>query len=282
MISFSLVLLLIVSNSVLVFLLKKYEGRYRKFQRNEYQGHATALFVPHKKTDLSIYTIANRYTSSLDRLIESAKINKMDISVIGLSHYWRGLTCKMIWLNQYFERQKVPDEQIYLFVDAYDTFITSPQDELLEKFHSFKKDLVFSAEKVCWPDADLADRYPQSVTQMRYLNSGAYMGYVGAFRRAFKTIQPPYQQRDQRMWTQYYLSNLDAIALDYKSRLFLSLTRLNLEESLHKKNQRPFFPDTNQYPCIIHTNGPCKKNYNQVYDHFYPDYQERYVRDLRL
>lgn len=273
---------LILSNCILVVLLKKYIKRFRKFQSNDYQGYATAVYIPASKTDLNVYTVANRYNKQLDQLVESTKYHNLNISIVGLSHHWRGLTCKMIWLNQYFDYQKMPDDQLYLFVDAYDTFVCCDQLELIKKFKEFGKDLVFSAEKVCWPDKEKKDFYPESPTVMRYLNSGAYMGYVGAFRQAYHQIQPPYKNRDQRMWTKYYLENQDKVALDYQSRLFLSLTRIDIDNELIKKDERPYYSVTKQSPSIIHANGPCKNQYDQIYAQFYPNYAQSFKLDPRV
>lgn len=147
---------------------------------------------------------------------------------------------------------KIDPNEIILFTDGYDTLFLSGEEEILRKFTSFDKPLVFTAEKNCWPDKRLKNLYPFSPTRSRYLNSGGFIGYAWKILELLKRYEHPpfhhFKRRDffwelqksifrrefnpakkyyfsnQYYWARVFLHNQDAIALDYHSEIFLELT----------------------------------------------------------
>lgn len=76
----------------------------------------------------------------------------------------------------------LPDEEIMMFVDGYDTVFISGQDEILNKWQAFDHPLVFSAELNCHPDKSLMPHFSEMSGPARYLNGGAMIGRVDALR----------------------------------------------------------------------------------------------------
>lgn len=175
-----------------------------------------------------------------------------DLELITLIHEgtWNTHRIKDYMLKSYLE--KIDPDEIILFTDGYDTLFLSGEKEILAKFASFKKPLLFTAEKNCWPDKRLKYLYPHSPTQSRYLNSGGFIGYAGKIhellkryehlqfeahkKRSFfyelqrffhvKKINPAkkYHFSNQYYWANVFLHNQNTIALDHHSELFLELT----------------------------------------------------------
>ena len=89
--------------------------------------------------------------------------NLSDIDInIGKGVSWRGGTMqgpgggqKINLMKQYLS--SVSDDCIIMFIDGYDTFIAATRQETLNRYLGFDKEIVFSAEKTCWPDTSIAD-----------------------------------------------------------------------------------------------------------------------------
>ena len=69
---------------------------------------------------------------------------------------------------------------IVLFTNSYDVIVQTDQTEILTRF---KRDfnnarVVFSADKLCFPNEELAKDYPEVTTGYPYLNSGGFIGYA--------------------------------------------------------------------------------------------------------
>lgn len=77
--------------------------------------------------------------------------------------------------------QDFDDDDVVLFMDAYDTMFLKSPDEILERFLGFGTDILFGAETNFWPDSPFLrtkfdDQFEGEL--YKYLNSGLYIGYV--------------------------------------------------------------------------------------------------------
>jgi len=62
----------------------------------------------------------------------------------------------------------LPDDDLILFVDGYDVIFTDNLNEITHRFNDFECDILFAAEKNCWPEPNNA---PQSfLRQQRLIN----------------------------------------------------------------------------------------------------------------
>ena len=111
---------------------------------------------------------------------------------IGKNVQWKGTDMsgpgggqKINLLKNYINT--LPDSDVILFADGYDTFVNEPIEEIERRFLEFKCKALFAAEEWCWPDESLADSFPEAtmdfkgVTQpspYRYLNSGLFIARV--------------------------------------------------------------------------------------------------------
>lgn len=59
-----------------------------------------------------------------------------------------------------------------LCVFSYDLIFAGGPEEILRKFQQVNHKVVFAAEGVIWPDAHLAEKYPNVRSGKRFLNSG--------------------------------------------------------------------------------------------------------------
>ena len=187
---------------------------------------------------------------------------------------------------------------IILFTDGYDTMFVCPPDEIKSKFISFNKNIVFAAERNCWPDPTLSQKYSLNSTSSssyQYLNSGGFIGYSDSIKKLLKkqVLLPnkKFSWSNQYLWTLKYLEAPEEIALDVNCEIFYTLSTKSQERKYYyKTDQRGnkkidyFHPEflkaetakvkkelvftqgriksqeTQSTPCHIHFNGPIGTN----------------------
>ena len=140
---------------------------------------------------------------------------------------------------------------IVMFLDGYDTFIVETEEEILQRYFSFRSEVVFSSEKTCWPNSDMSDQFPET-GGYKFLNSGGFIGTVSALQKIFE--DPIEHHEDDQLYCQLkYLATGYNIVLDYESYIFFSLA--GLEESVSVKDSYLVNKDSNCTSCILHGNG---------------------------
>ena len=96
--------------------------------------------------------------------------------------------------------QSLHDDDLVLFCDGYDVFFGDDIQTIQERFLGFHCDILFAAEDKCWPEEDLAAKFPDTGTKYRYLNSGLYMGKVSALKNFF--ARPLVNEEDDQHFCQ--------------------------------------------------------------------------------
>jgi hypothetical protein len=237
-----------------------------------------------------------------DVLVPSCRGNRLDLVVLtphpatmkleGLYRYWAGrlgYSIKFRFLRKYKAMRRylktLPQDELLLFTDAYDAVMLAPPDEIIDKYRSFEKPIVFSAEKSCHPPGNV-ERFPPSSTSLRFLNSGGYMGAAGALLDAYERIAANGYVKgrsDQLAWQQLYLDCPDLISLDYQATMFLCLAvgaskvaentsdspnesahfvtsaSLDIHERVVFEEKRAVYVETGQRPCQLHFNGKSRR-----------------------
>lgn len=206
----------------------------------------------------------------------SCSYHNLELISIEFSGKWTTHRIKDLCLLAYVKQ--LPPDEIILFTDGYDTLLSCSEDEILEKYRKFKKPLVFTAERNCWPYAGLSARFPASATPARFLNCGGFIGKAGVIAFLLRKYPSPpsynffrklrwkvervvsgkqsdpdviYKWSNQYYWSHVFLKNQDLIALDYNSEIFLELApaidemmpnlkqfREQMEESLLYKREK--------------------------------------------
>ena len=228
-------------------------------------------------------TVANKNNKFLELLKKSAEINNIKTIVLGLHlsgiqiGQLYGFGWKLMLLRDFISNMN--DDDIVLFTDAYDVIFCSSMHEVMKKFLSFKSQIVFSAEKYCSPDQTLAKFYNKVDERPNYLNSGVFMGYVGALKKLYDENAGSINVKtdDQDYYTKTFLRHQNEknfVCLDYDSKIFMCLAGCVDLLVFDEKNKRMQNKQTGEFPCIIHGNGATKTAildlYNLMYQHDYP------------
>lgn len=151
------------------------------------------------------------------------------------------------------------DDGVILVTDTYDVIPLSNTNIILEKYKKLSnggKYVIFSAEKTCWPNKDLADKYPYVRTGLpRFLNSGGFIGKKSQILEMCQDDIVSDWDDDQEYWSLKFLND-NKIKLDIKSEIFQTLNEsyddvdIDYRKSVIKNNV------TKTNPCILHGNGP--------------------------
>eukprot|EP00966_Prymnesium_polylepis_P288370 6660925-Prymnesium_polylepis.1 len=117
------------------------------------------LSVPHA-SDLEVLTLANRRSAGLCRLIRSAVLNDVPLTVLGwepeAQSRWQEfyLASKALMSALYVQRRRMSADAVILVVDATDTVIQLPARVLLERAQKLVTQsanrVVFGAEAHCF------------------------------------------------------------------------------------------------------------------------------------
>jgi len=152
------------------------------------------------------------------------------------------------------ELELLADNDIVMFLDGYDTFLSSTTDveNILERYLGFNTAIVFSAEGTCWPDQSLSENFKEVPVGYRYLNSGTYIGTVKELKKMFQA--PISNSEDDQLYCQkQYLTGMYDVCLDHEGYIFFCLA--GAEDSVRLDNGWVVNTDTNCTSLVIHGNG---------------------------
>jgi hypothetical protein len=199
---------------------------------------------------MKLLTFASRLDDlGLDNLIKSSEKFGWNIEII--YGEWRGFGTKLIEVYNFF--YKNPDVREIIFIDAYDVIALSTPKEVKEKIKDRSKMLV-SVEKGCWPQSDLASKYPETISEWKYINSGTYYAPRALFMELIEKNPPLYSDDDQLWMTNMFLNNKDKFILDYSCEVFQCHSFVS-EDDYEYKDKRVFNLKTKSKPVLIHFNG---------------------------
>ena len=142
-----------------------------------------------------------------------------------------------------------------LFLDATDTNFVKEPTNIIDRYLSYGKNIVMCAEKNMWPITKYASLYANKNIDcdFKYLNSGSYIGSVGAiYKHLDNILRSKYQEGidDQGHWTIEYLLH-DDICIDHLQKLFYST--FESKNGFEKIDGKVIFNRSD--PFIIHDNG---------------------------
>ena len=208
------------------------------------------------------------------KLQQSAKTHGWYLNNLGYGVKWEGGTMegqggghKINLVKEYMK--DLDDSDVIVFLDGYDTFLSDNLDEILYRYRGWNSEVVFSSERICWPDELIAPELKalntNQDTPYQYLNSGMYIGRVGRLKELFaEDIQ---NDEDDQLYVQkQYLKNPKGIECDVEQYIWMTS-----DFGVTFKGGQLFNPTTQCYGCAYHGNGGQKekdyadKLYSQVY-----------------
>uniref|UniRef100_A0A1I8A415 TauD domain-containing protein n=1 Tax=Steinernema glaseri TaxID=37863 RepID=A0A1I8A415_9BILA len=236
---------------------------------------------PSKPNELIIVTVATEENDGLRRLMRTAQDHGHKVLVFGSGEQWNGGDMrysqgggqKIRILRDSLKSYK-DKNAIIMFVDAYDVVFNANADIILDRFfHEFDgARIVFGAEGFCWPDKELAIKYPLVTFGKRYLNSGMYMGYAAdVYKMLEMGADVKDTDDDQLFFTNLYINEKIRedlkISLDSISHIFQNLNGAadDVKVQYNKDGKAQLINSVyNTEPVVVHGNGPSKRHLNSL------------------
>lgn len=217
------------------------------------------------------FTVADDPTNEgLEKHICSSTYYDVPIKILGLDSPWGGGDMvndpgggqKINLLIPELEKLKSDPNAIVLFVDGYDILFLEGLESIINLFLSKGTPILFSAEKSCWPDRSLADKYPDAPHVYKFLNSGTFVGYA---KDLYKITERAREENlsnisdDQLYYTNEFLYGKykHLISLDYECEIFQCLG--GAYEDVEIKKGKLYNTITNSIPFIAHGNSSKEK-----------------------
>ncbi|XP_053954826.1 procollagen-lysine,2-oxoglutarate 5-dioxygenase [Anastrepha ludens] len=247
-------------------------------------ANATTTDAPNEDEEgakhIKVFTVATERTDGYLRYLRSAqRIYDIEVNTLGMDEEWKGGDMnglgggyKIRLLREAVEPFKNEKDTIILFTDSYDVVFTGGLKDIYRRFREFGGKVIFSAEKFCWPDSDLARKYPpvSEANASPFLNSGAFIGYAPQIYSILHDEEIKDDDDDQRYYTKIFLDTEKrkklGIQLDTHSHLFQTLNGargdLKLDVDLDSNEGKLLNINFMTEPVIIHGNGPSKVELN--------------------
>ena len=217
------------------------------------------------------------YASHSQGYYENLINNKYNIKLITLGYgvKWNGLRDKPRAVLNYLTY--IPDDDIVIFVDGFDTIIKKPMDLILQRFDEIIKDgktKVLLSKEQCYNQQDnfffkYFFKYFQykvySYKNNVIVNSGLYMGYVKNIKillYAHKYNDNP--NVDQILMNKTY-PNYDFIKVDMDNRIFFNC---------------PVYMNTQSDACFIQY--PGEFNFHRIKRAVLADYNHCFRLEINL
>lgn len=223
--------------------------------------------APLMNYDVKVITVATD-ESKMETLQTSADKFGIELVNLGRGVQWRGGTMtgpgggqKLNLVKKYLNSLENIDNTIILFVDGYDVVFNDGLQTIVDRFrdpNGFQCDVLFAAEKICWPDKSLAQSFPEVGTEYKYLNSGIYIGYARAIQTLLQEGLDDSDDDQKYLQLQYikYLNEKQFIncQLDIENYIFQCMSAA-ANDVVVKENKQVLNKATRCCPCVIHGNG---------------------------
>lgn len=132
---------------------------------------------------LHVVTVGTSKDGYYNILVDSGSRVGVKIINIGLGKEWTGLTMKYTLLKKYLNNLR--DDDIVLFLDAYDVFLVENEQTILNKFYKFNKPIVFGNQN------GLLTNLSMITCNKNNLNTGSYIGYVKYLKILLNILDKP-------------------------------------------------------------------------------------------
>lgn len=151
---------------------------------------------------LTVVAVATHRERMFDCFVESCKRQNVKLQLLGFGEKWRGFGWRWTLIKEYLET--LPEDDVVVVTDAFDTIVLKGEEDFLKNFHAFKSDVVFSTEPPANEIFFLVRYYRYRIFGPGpIVNGGTYMGTVKGLKEFIAGLTYEDNTDDQRL-----LSNL--------------------------------------------------------------------------
>lgn len=254
-------------------------------QDAQMQGSSETVHTP-ALTELHSVTVSAPDAGKARVLVASFEAHRHNFTVLGHGVQWQGTDMagpgggqKINMVREWLA--SVPDDEVVLFSDGHDSFVTAGPSEFLRRWRACGCDVLFGAEAANWPGGNTEQ--PALATRFRYLNSGGYIGRAGVLKQMFAT--PVEDAHDDQLYCQnLYTSRRWNVKLDASKTVFGTLSDHVRGGARMVSHDDFLIEETGTHPLQLHGNGPAKELWTLFAEHRagLPHFEVRDRRSLRV
>lgn len=208
----------------------------------------------------TVATHSERYLPVLEKMVsdKGLKLNKL-----GFGKKYQGHFMKDLEMIQFLKQ--LPEDDIVVFLDGFDTLMLAETEEIISKFLETGKKMIVSVENIS--NSFMTHSYNFQKVQGKFINTGLYMGYCGYI---LKFLEEMYEQKfnkksNQATWSTFLnfkegKFDMKEIGIDTVSKLFLNHSFTCNNNFKFNKNEKRLILDTKEKPCFIQGNGVVNMN----------------------
>ena len=218
---------------------------------------------------LIVLTVGTDETDGLVRFRNYCSIYGFYLKILGLGQKWLGGEMekgegggqKINLLKEELDKYSAEELEntLILFTDCYDVIVCGSPSEVVNKFKKFRKPIIFSAEKYCWPDKSLESTYEKInkgiASNYKFLNSGGFIGWAKNIHSILSQVED--SSDDQLFYTQKFLKSNDML-LDNYCEIFQTLNGVGKDLEINFKSSRIRNRIFDTEPIFLHGNGPMQ------------------------
>jgi hypothetical protein len=226
-----------------------------------------------KNSPLVVIVYASSVNAGFCRTARSALANKQTFYATGVGQTAAKEAKPYKYLQVSQKARAMYPDQVLVFMDGYDVLALQPQEYIVQEFNKFRSNIVYSAEKNCWPYVmstnaknEMCAKFPPDPATekmyapgqaVRWLNSGIMLCKVKACEKWFQdsiAMKPKYFTKDdQAIAAETCLLQGKQCKLDVYSRIAQSMHESVPDIQLIDGQYHNI--KTNSTPAFMHFNG---------------------------
>jgi hypothetical protein len=227
---------------------------------------------------MKVITVATHPDRYYESMLDSAKKNNIDITVLGMGEKWQGFGWKFTKMIEYLE--KVNMNELVMFIDAYDVIFLDNGKRIEEKFLEIKKKINFKiligVDSI--PTNNLHKYAYKRIfsSNPHNINSGVYMGYAKDIYNVLLNIKKNNDLNnmdDQKMFINENNKDNSIFYFDKNNEIILNIfgnfidgkpdfNKYNFHLIQNNNKFKLFNKKNNTYPMILH--GPGNANLDDI------------------
>lgn len=221
---------------------------------------------------MKVVTVATHPDRYYNSLLDSAKKNNIELTVLGMGQKWQGFKWRLTLMKEFLKNNN--PYEIIVFIDAYDVIFLQDLNKLKEEFikaknlHNFKifigvdSDIDFPVFQYSYDKIFMVKQNPYK------LNAGVYVGYAKDILDVIEEVDRTNVENitdDQVLLVKQYIRKPETFYFDTKKSVILNLFGniidgdIDLSKHGYKikvKNGKPLLVnEQNETPVILHAPG---------------------------
>ena len=212
---------------------------------------------------MKVITVATQYSGYMLVLEESAKKLGYDLIILGMKMKWKGFGWRVKLVLDYIKN--LPNDEVFLMVDAYDVILLRPPKDALEEFNKLNSKFICGSFKKC--GGIIGKIIEDEFGKLDYIPDNCISDSIcaGTWMTSAKYCLDMWSKYiitddfdDQRLLINIYNNKPGSIYPDFNCNIFCTIfpniitKKINYDEKLEFKLGHLYYGRTDTYPILLH------------------------------